>query len=1381
MAPLGVLTAIAGAIRVGGASWLKRLVGRARENYANAEIDLMSSVSQEVCELWNGKSIVRSTGRPEIKQIIHLSGDISPKSFVTVEALKEDDLLKGRVTDANTTGSENSENRNSGNKDSNGDAESGIPEKSISPTDNENLPPNISLNIHGGSNPIELWVCATIATILQTAVLVWSAITAYSSYARKRSQLSGINPSIGFPLQAAGTVLLTLGLFLCAGIIDSASCEQHWPRQTKSRIMTVSRLPSFVRATFQAPANKQRSTVDQSSKQVQLRGRDMQLYWVQKQHTAGDNSFDPYILYAGELKSEVLESHRAEEKGQSDRDDASLEEKPKPYKWTTFAVVIGILGFLAQFQGLRFLNWTCSIAQLIALLVATILRAWVRRSMNKTPVAVPVNNDYILDNLALAIVGKGPSGSDFPSSEALRAPGLSLAFGVTAIPKLRPINIAGSKDQGQSGSVYSSRASLQPIDPTSQTLDNVQTSTEIETTPSLAQQALDLRVRLGRLTRWTGAKSQEAINLSNSIEAALERLSPQLPAEYGGRYAVVLHVNTYRNIPHAFREEVELYIIKDGDRWKVDDAQLEALLSLVSYSAWVAEQNRGKREETDKGKSPARLDSSGHSVKEQSIKDSRSIGWLRAKAPDSHIYHRVFGKSSPKLLSDLFWWTPVTEGFLDKVKATGPYTKSMVAVPRGFGIENASASETKPDKAIEQHALGFDVNNEASKETGKITIQLHLWRALTCPDTFWSSECTEQQALVLHLFSTFMWATMKFVVSASQFHPTTVTETQLPYRDGPSFFLFSRTIDRNFLSLPKVKSHELETLVQELQSTGLGTSEEIYRVLIPPLSYFDKLPNEAVADWCNERLIKLECSTQWHSALQGCVDLLEPVQCREVQDRFAKRAAAIVVGLFLRVIDDPNHEELSYESRTYNTQLRTLLRSIAKESVLRAVLSLKHIIADQGNQRRFSELEKLLQLEPGLSTQALEEIAPGENDLEEDDFTFPNATDVFGWTYSYRNAVKFSAVVPKAGGRQVLDLAGQSALHHVFDRTADMQRTNEWISHVETISSVTGKDELITARCNNQTPLHRAARAGHPGPIKELLEKGADPNAADSFGQTALFLAAYRGHCEVVNQLCRKMDPVARNKRDMIGRNALHHAIRNHQDIAAVLAQEQDQNSADPKRRKENAATATIQQKLEDVALALIDHGLDINTTDNWFGRPLWSAASAGMERVVKHLLSREELGSLTIRSPINGKFTTPEREAKRAGHEKIAKMIRDEIERREQNKVESESQGTCFPLPQNQDASQPINQPTKQKDLNQTKNSRRPVRAALRSLANNYIARQCLSYNVHAPTFLTFRGGFWIICPRPQNGYLLPLLPPSSYVLDLGSIYIYILYPPRT
>ncbi|CAI0649871.1 unnamed protein product, partial [Colletotrichum noveboracense] len=47
MAPLGIITAIIGAIRVGGPSWLKAVIGRARENLAVAEAELMSSTSQE--------------------------------------------------------------------------------------------------------------------------------------------------------------------------------------------------------------------------------------------------------------------------------------------------------------------------------------------------------------------------------------------------------------------------------------------------------------------------------------------------------------------------------------------------------------------------------------------------------------------------------------------------------------------------------------------------------------------------------------------------------------------------------------------------------------------------------------------------------------------------------------------------------------------------------------------------------------------------------------------------------------------------------------------------------------------------------------------------------------------------------------------------------------------------------------------------------------------------------------------------------------------------------------------------------------------------------------------------------------------------------------
>ena len=68
MAPLGVITAIVSAIRVGGPTWLKAIIGRARENRAAAEAELMSSTSGEVCELWNRQQVVRIMGSAPIRE-----------------------------------------------------------------------------------------------------------------------------------------------------------------------------------------------------------------------------------------------------------------------------------------------------------------------------------------------------------------------------------------------------------------------------------------------------------------------------------------------------------------------------------------------------------------------------------------------------------------------------------------------------------------------------------------------------------------------------------------------------------------------------------------------------------------------------------------------------------------------------------------------------------------------------------------------------------------------------------------------------------------------------------------------------------------------------------------------------------------------------------------------------------------------------------------------------------------------------------------------------------------------------------------------------------------------------------------------------------------
>jgi hypothetical protein len=81
-APLGVISAIVAAIRVAGPVWMRAVIGRARENRASAELELMSSTSRDVGELWNGESVVRSMGRPSVLQLILIWSEINdPKTF----------------------------------------------------------------------------------------------------------------------------------------------------------------------------------------------------------------------------------------------------------------------------------------------------------------------------------------------------------------------------------------------------------------------------------------------------------------------------------------------------------------------------------------------------------------------------------------------------------------------------------------------------------------------------------------------------------------------------------------------------------------------------------------------------------------------------------------------------------------------------------------------------------------------------------------------------------------------------------------------------------------------------------------------------------------------------------------------------------------------------------------------------------------------------------------------------------------------------------------------------------------------------------------------------------------------------------------------------
>ena len=74
-APLGIITAMVAAIRVGGPGALQAIIGRARESRGMVEVELMSSTSADVCELWDGKGVVRVLGSSPIIELYYLQSD----------------------------------------------------------------------------------------------------------------------------------------------------------------------------------------------------------------------------------------------------------------------------------------------------------------------------------------------------------------------------------------------------------------------------------------------------------------------------------------------------------------------------------------------------------------------------------------------------------------------------------------------------------------------------------------------------------------------------------------------------------------------------------------------------------------------------------------------------------------------------------------------------------------------------------------------------------------------------------------------------------------------------------------------------------------------------------------------------------------------------------------------------------------------------------------------------------------------------------------------------------------------------------------------------------------------------------------------------------
>ena len=231
-----------------------------------------------------------------------------------------------------------------------------------------------------------------------------------------------------------------------------------------------------------------------------------------------------------------------------------------------------------------------------------------------------------------------------------------------------------------------------------------------------------------------------------------------------------------------------------------------------------------------------------------------------------------------------------------------------------------------------------------------------------------------------------------------------------------------------------------------------------------------------------------------------------------------------------------------------------------------------------------------------------------------------NKQDVKGETplhlASYHGQLEVSQLLLDHGATaNAENLQGQNTLHVLSHGIND----RHWLS--DNLQNVLGIAQLLLEHGVNvnaldkdhATPLHLSAFHGRLEVSQVLLDHGANPNAENHLGQTPLHLAAFHGRLEVSKVL---LDHGANsNAENLLGQTPLHLAS-------------QSKEHYDYDKQSHN------------VALLLLELGVDVNALDKDHGTPLYLACSHWKFKIAHVLLdygAEVNVQNADGRTPLHG------------------------------------------------------------------------------------------------------------------------------------------------
>ncbi|EQB52360.1 hypothetical protein CGLO_08024 [Colletotrichum gloeosporioides Cg-14] len=989
---------------------------------------------------------------------------------------------------------------------------------------------------------------------------------------------------------------------------------------------------------------------------------------------------------------------------------------------TVFGTMITLTGFILQFVGLRGLHWSASIAQLGAVFLMICLKAWVRRGLATPPKATPLPSGYELDWFAKTL-GKPdqapwndnatPDSDLVSESEKLARNSDRKAGASIGAPNSTKCAFEGSANEewtiASTGGVhigYWKRLESQGTQQSGEQSERQSLNNSGMTAPmarriffpvqkavSAAEAVLNIRKDLGYLASWRGSASAEAVSLARAIEITMNALIGPLDSffaesgstDYDSHDSISLDSASINRTsfdrtsvepiyqppskgqdPPAFTSKDTFYwsldVTYDGHshpinfslrqksdgKWRAYANEYEAALSL-----WLSSVNDDKKRT---------VTHSEETEQTEDAKNEEDDTRLRMEESTRKQGLRLLGAHTPTLRRDLRWWVPNDLARIFEVRESPEHIEDGLleienhriigyGQPKRTSQQNAS-SEIEPARdSTRFKRTPLDVPDDVSDsgsdfdENEKET-------------TFATESYSSLPSLFAqHIFSAFMYALGSFELDKDFFQ--VVTAAQDNSSGGMSWKSFT------------LHNATLSTMAREIESTGLGSLEDVYLCVIPPLSEQKRLPrvNDAIIGLARKKAIQHEQRGDL-SLANDIYKYVFYVAVTSKDQEFIAQATALLVeylrqlslmiesGAGKRVVLDNStsevhqvHEDLEewvgyfvdqrilaclmslyeFQQREWKCTAACSRRpQLSPEEAARYAKAFKIPDIHQKTRLRLNEFDKYYPCKPG--TRKL------------------NEKDIHHWT-PLHHAASVNGFYPICTllrwGADInsRDLAERTPLHYACQFAGKH-------SVVDTLIRA-GADINAQGR-DGMTPLHCALMESKTDVVSFLIESGANVDIPDTSGNTPLLSAAYGGQLDFVKRL---WDVANKRLRDHNGKTALHlAALAGKDDVVEWLTTKQESETNARDHCYLTALHYAASNGHHEVAALLVKDGAEKDARGRDGDTPLHYTAVHGHDGIAALLI--EEGAAKDVKGRDDN---TPLHYAAMYGHQKVAALLIEE------------------------------------------------------------------------------------------------------------------------